>query len=292
MSDISGKCDLKCDYNFQYQNSNCVATNRGDYISIAYDSSSNPPVTYNTVGYNVSEVRIYAPSIHTFNDSNAVAEMIVIHNSNKGTSPLLVCVPFTKDNSNTKSSSIMASIIDAVATNAPSDSESTSVTINDFTLNSFVPRQPYFTYSAIQPYQPCIGDVDLIVFSPQASNCYISANTLKKLSSIISENPYKVKTGPQLFYNEKGPGVNGLTSDDIYIDCQPVGVSSEEKMVVVSSSDNGTFSWNDFINNSIFQIIMGALLFIIIIFVFNYIIKLFGKPSGLGRIPIPSFTGK
>ena len=42
MSKITGKCDLKCSYSFNYNNSSCLATNRGNYISISYDKSSSP----------------------------------------------------------------------------------------------------------------------------------------------------------------------------------------------------------------------------------------------------------
>ena len=46
ISKITGKCALKCSYSFHYSNSACIATNRGEYISISYDKSSSPPVLY------------------------------------------------------------------------------------------------------------------------------------------------------------------------------------------------------------------------------------------------------
>jgi carbonic anhydrase len=88
MENITGKCDMKCSYSFQYNNSSCVATNRGDYISISYDKSSSPPIQYNTVGYDVQEIRLYTPSLHSYNDVKTDAEFIIIHNSNTGAIPL------------------------------------------------------------------------------------------------------------------------------------------------------------------------------------------------------------
>ena len=79
MSKITGKCDLKCSYSFNYNNSSCVATNRGDYISILYDKSTAPPVLYNATGYDVQEIRLYAPSLHSYNDSKTDGELIIIH---------------------------------------------------------------------------------------------------------------------------------------------------------------------------------------------------------------------
>lgn len=290
VKNIAGKCDLKCAYNFKYLNSSCVVTNRGEYISIAYDASSTPPVTYNNVGYNVNEVRIYSPSIHTFNGIYAVAEMIIIHVSNKGTKPLLVCVPFIKDNSETKSSSIISNIVNTMTNSAPSDGESTTVYMDDFTLDAFVPKKPYFSYTAIQPYQPCVGDVDLIVFGIQVANSCISEDTLSKLNTIISANSYTIKSGPLLFFNAKGPGSSGLT-DEIFIDCKPIDRDSEQVKIttnISSSSSSSSVDMNDIINSPAFQVIVGSLLFIFIIFVFSAIIKAIGGSS----IELPKMMSK
>ena len=66
LQNIAGKCNLKCAYNYNYPVSSCSVTNRGTYISIRYDSSSSAPVTYNTIPYNVQEIRIYNQSLHSF----------------------------------------------------------------------------------------------------------------------------------------------------------------------------------------------------------------------------------
>jgi hypothetical protein len=38
---VVGKCDLKCEFGFRYNDSACIATNRGDYISLSYETSSS-----------------------------------------------------------------------------------------------------------------------------------------------------------------------------------------------------------------------------------------------------------
>ena len=101
---IAGKCDLKCEFSFHYNNSSCIATNRGDYISLAYDYSSSPPVVYNSASYDVKEVRIYSPSLHSFNGSKADGEFIIIHNTSSGANPLFVCIPIKSSNTSEESS--------------------------------------------------------------------------------------------------------------------------------------------------------------------------------------------
>jgi len=293
----SGKCDLKCAYNFKYPNSSCTATNRGDYISLSYDATSTSPVTYNAVGYNVQEIRLYVPSLHTFNGSHAVGEIMIIHVSNKGTKPLLVCVPLTEGNSSSSEATfILSSIVTAMASNAPSEGETTNVNMNNFTMDAFVPKKPYFSYTAIQPYQPCVGDVDLIVFTPLMAKCSIDSGTLNKLNTIISENSYTTKTGPLLFFNEKGPGSS--VGDEIYIDCKPVNQSAEETMITQSTeSSSSSFSFsspsvsidmNSILDSPAFQIFLASLLFIFILLVFSVVTKAFSgggsKSSGTGMI--------
>ena len=106
LSKISGKCDFKCKYSFKYNNSACVATNRGDYISLSYDKSSSPPVLYNSVGYDVQEVRMYAPSLHSYSGAKTDAELVIVHMSNSGSRPLLVCIPIKANNSNSTSAQL------------------------------------------------------------------------------------------------------------------------------------------------------------------------------------------
>ena len=89
-----------------------------------------------------------------------------------------------------------------------------------------------------------------------------------KFKKIISENYYTIKSGVSFFYNSKG--ANTSMSDDIYIDCQPVG-KSEETIDVVNNSSSSTydgFSIEDLKNNDVFKFIIGVIIFLIIIYFF------------------------
>ena len=281
MSKLTGKCDLKCSYSFTYNNSSCVATNRGDYLSISYDKSSSPPVLYNATGYDVQEIRLYIPSLHSYNNSKTDGELIIIHSSNTGSNPLLVCIPIKSNNTTSVSSLFFQTLIDTVSNSAPSDGETTTVNIPKFNLSMFVPRKPFFSYSATEPYQPCSSSVEYIVFAPLQGSLDIMPETLTILQSLIQSNPYDIKTGPNLFYNEKGPG-NGSAGNDIYIDCQPVG-SSEDTTEVVTDTGGSTMSFKDWLNSPVVKIILGSLLFIIILYAINKLLNLF-KPTRGGSI--------
>jgi carbonic anhydrase len=278
--DITGKCDLKCDYSFNYSDSACVATNRGDYISLSYDDTSAHPVKYNTNDYFVSEVRVYTRSLHSFSGDKTDAEYIIVHNSISGQSPLLVCVPIKISGSNSINSKLLGTIVDAMTSRAPNEDDATTVSVDDYNLNNIVPDKPFFAYSGNQPFQPCSGKVDFIVFSPTQYSCDVAQATFDNLNNIIRNNVYDVSTGTPYFYNEKGPNTSLTVGDDqIYIDCQPVGSSEETTFVVPPESSGVSVSFKDLFNNVYFQIIMGSLGFILLLVLLNAIFASF-KPSG------------
>jgi carbonic anhydrase len=282
LSKVSGKCDFKCKYSFKYNNSACVATNRGDYISLSYDKSSSPPVLYNSVGYDVQEVRMYSPSLHSYAGSKTDAELVIVHMSNSGTIPLLVCIPIKTNNSNSTGAQIFSSIIETMSNNAPADGESTTVNIDNYNLSDLVPQKPYFSYTATEPYQPCSTIVDYVVFAPLNASLDITQETLDLFNTFITSNPYDVKTGTEFFYNEKGSNVS-TGNGEIYIDCQPVG-SSEETVNVVKNTDSYyDFSVQDFLKNPVVKVILGSLLFIIILYLIKYLLT-FIKPQKGGSI--------
>ena len=144
LSKITGKCDYKCSFSFQYNNSSCVVINRGDYLSLSYDKSSSPPVLYNTAGYDVQELRIYTPSLHSYNNSKTDGELIIVHTSNTGANPLLVCIPIKSNNTSSISALFFKTTIDTAANSAPADGESTTVNIPKYNLTKLIPKKPFF----------------------------------------------------------------------------------------------------------------------------------------------------
>jgi carbonic anhydrase len=284
MSKIIGKCDLKCSYSFHYSTSSCVATNRGDYISISYDKSSSPPVSYNATAYDVQEIRLYTPSLHSYNNTKTDGELIIVHTSNMGYNPLLVCIPIKSNNTSSISASFFKTLIDTVASNAPSEGETTTVNVPKFNLDYLVPKRPFFSYSATEPYQPCSSDVEYIVFSPLEASLDIMPESLTTLQSVIASNPYDIKTGPNLFFNEKGSRMGGADGGEIYIDCQPVG-SSDETTEIITDIGNSSYPTNisDWLKNPLFKLILGSFVFIFILYFVKYLLNMF-KPTKGGAV--------
>ena len=279
-SNSSGKCDYKCDYKFKYQTSSCVGKNMGDYISLSYDNASSSYVSFNLTSYIVKEVRIYHKSLHSFNGNKLDGDLIIVHSSNTGEMPLLVCIPIKVSNSTSISSGFFRNVVTTMSKNAPSEGDSTTIKINNYNLNLLVPKKPFYSYTATEPYQPCSENVNYVVYDSSEIYLDIPQDVYDNLKKIILENYYEVKPGVSFFYNSKGP--NESSEDDIYIDCQPVGQSDETTTVVNDNSNsiNYDFSLEDLKNNDFFKFLLSIIIFLIIIYFFysiTSIFKLFGK---------------
>jgi len=285
---ITGKCDLKCSYAFKYSESNSTAKNEGVAIGITYDSRSVPPVVYNNEKYTVSKITITSPSLHTFNDNLMPGEIVVEHIPVKGGNHLKVCVPFTSSSESSPASNLITQIIEKVASNAPSQGDSTNLNMSNFNLQNIIPRKPFFAYS--------IENNDFIVFGALDA-IPLSSTTITTLQQIIQPFPLLMPSAP-LFYNSNGP-ISGLQlGDGIYISCKPTG-SSEEETAVEYDKNSSSFDFSNIFDSPEFKylimVIIGCLLFIIIFYslsaFYNYLISDAPKLPKLPKLPtLPKFS--
>lgn len=254
---ITGKCDLKCSYQFKYEESNSTAKNNGVVINLTYDSRSIYPVTYNSQKYNVSSISIVSPSIHIFNDKNMPGEILIEHTPVNGGNILNVCIPFITSSESSSASNAITEIIKKVSTNAPSEGETTN--INLITLEKIVPRKPFYVYNNKSTDYIVFGAIDAIP---------LSSSIIQTLKQIIK--PFSLSTpGESLFYNSKGP-ISGLQlADGIYISCQPTG-SSQEEMSVTYEKNSSSFDFSNITESPVFKLIIliliGCLLFLLVFY--------------------------
>ena len=277
---VKDTCSLKCELSFSYNDSSCIAKNQGEYISLSYDQTKSSPVIYNLTSYTVSEVRIYHPSLHMFNGWRAHGELIIIHNSNTGKSPLLICVPIIKGSSTSTSTTALTTIIGDISKNAPKIGGKTTVNIKKYNLNDFVPRKPFYTYVATQPYLPCTTtNNNYVVFNTTQGYINITDATYNVLTKLITKQTYTIKkitneAKNQLAYNAKGPVTMGNDSQ-IYIDCQPVGQSDESEIVVNTTGTTNPITAANTLNNPVVQFFLGSLIFIVFIMVIYKLLDVF-----------------
>jgi len=258
---VAGTCNYKCALSFDYPVSSCTATNSGNYLTLSFTNSTSP-VTFNKIKYNLAESFIYSPSLHSFNNMQADAEICIAHTPTEGGNQLYICIPISTNGTSNNASNILSEIIQAVSNGAPSQGGSVTQGINDFTLNDFIAMKEFYSYSA--------SGVDFVAFGAQNA-IFISQDNLNALQKLIKPfSGVAFPSGPSLFLNTDGPTKGpGVTSDNIYIDCQPTNASEEETNEVVNLKANTSYdvgtSFTDILSNPIVLMILFAFVFVIII---------------------------
>ena len=275
---VTANCSLKCDYSFAYPISAITAGNKGTFLSFRVDKASTAPVLYNADNYELSEARLYTPSLHTYGGQIAKAELILVHNNIGGRGTLLVCVPVNVvQNSTSDSVRLLDTILAQCAKTATTAGQQTVINTTTLSLNACVPTKPFFSYTATLPFEPCNGDANYVVFSneTEGSAATISYDAFLALGTLIKPHAYKVqKTDadktPPLFYNSGGAKklqeVRNQT-DNVYIECNPTGdegqtlvPNNRTSAQLFSTGGLGAFILQQ---NILFQAVVGILVIIV-----------------------------
>lgn len=212
-------CQLKCFYWFKYGESSCTVRNGGTYLSIKYDGTSD--VVFSNIKYTANELRIYKPSLHTFNGKQAEGELVLVHASTHDN--LYVCIPLTTAGVYTSASAMLETIVNDAP--LPSDGAVT-LSVPNFNASTLIPKSAFFTYTGTSPLGDCGSDNHLLVF-PMLAAINVPKDAMKSLGNSIAFSLINAVPGT-CYYNEKGTASNGFAGDgQIYIACQPTGEADE-----------------------------------------------------------------
>jgi hypothetical protein len=217
------KCNLKCKLWYNYGNSSCLLRNAKDQLIITYDGKSD--VMFNSVPYTPTEIRIFKPSIHSYDGVYAEAELIIAHSG--GRNGLLICIPITI--SQTNSANKASTLVEDIVKHTTNSSEAMTLNIQDFNANNLIPKSSYFSYVGPLPYGTCQPDANAqyVVFHHKHGSITVGKEIIDNLGNLIHDAYIPIHEGKS-FFNEKGTIENGFAGDgQIYIDCQPTDEDSE-----------------------------------------------------------------
>jgi len=277
------KCSLKCKLWFKYGNSSCLVKNNKEHLAITYDGESD--VMFNMVPYTPRQILIFKPSIHTYDGQYADAEIVISHTG--GANGLYICIPIIV--SQTMSSSAGSTILEDIFKNTPTTSDPTTLNIQDFNANYLIPKSSYFSYSGTM--LPLGGTCSerttsqYVVFHQRHGNMTVSKETMNNLGKLIHDSYMSTYEGKS-FFNESGTKANGFEGDgEIYIDCQPVGESSE---VVYQEFNKLPVFKSDWVYAALYiicGIVLAILLSKLAIYMFSNIN--YKQPAVTVAVPIP-----
>ena len=209
------------------------------YLSIPCSGGTSNTISFYGKSYVPSEIRIYAPSLHTYNGSPADAEMLIVHNANDSgvnNAGLIVSIPITMTAASSSANSDLAAIIQAAnSISASTIALNSSALINyDVNVNSFIPAKLYYVYYGTLPYDSCGGNYYYAAFTDPIS-------AVGPLSNIVASNiatvPPSMKTNLQK--SKTGP-VTGVGSDSAeeYVLFQVVGDGDDDDNDAASNSNS------------------------------------------------------
>ena len=286
-----GICDNFCDYNFNYPVSSIKVTNNTNYLSIAYDNGSTPPVTYGENKYTVSEIRIYNGGCHNYNGVLPPAEILIVHTPVVKGNQLIVSIPVTASNtSSTPGSNMISSILKYALSVIPKPNDTTSINnIKNFSLNMIIPKRVSFykytgsNFLMTNCSSSSPSNTDIICFLPSDAKISIANNLLSTLNQTISQNiiiSQPISSSQKLFKNNNG--ATNLTSDgssDVEMECRPYDDTADPSVPVdyVQDTDPTPLNPNDIFKSSWFQVIAGSISFLLIICILNFFFGIFFK---------------
>ena len=266
-NNVAGDCNTKCAYSFDYKECGLTAINAGSQITYGIDPApSVPPVLYNNNQYLPSNIYIQFPSIHKYDGSTVDAELVVKHSPVNGGNQLSVFIPIIKSTDTSSASILVSQMITDVAAKAPNNGNKIAHVsgVENFSLNTIVPRAPFYSYSKSGQDVIVVGLSSAIPLSSS-----ILDNKLKKITRPLPSQPNDTST--KVYYNASGPK-SSLADQGIYIDCQPTGSSGEVE--VVQAKNPPIYDLDTIMKDPtvfmILQLLMSCLIFIVIYFLISY----------------------
>jgi len=218
------KCSVTCEYKFNYPACRGSIVNKGVYLSIIMEACS-VNVSYNRDQFSLTEVRIYQPSLHAWDNNKADGEIIIIHKRKiivkDKPDELFVCIPIKMGNTDNSWFKFMP-LVPSYFDNA--DNNPVGINLSGWTLNTIIPNGDYYNYQGTSPFIPCENQVEIIVYSlDQATICSMGElnmlkSTLPKEFNIVPRTYDKTKTMHKLFYRTSGSEKSG----EVYLDCRDV----------------------------------------------------------------------
>ena len=219
---VNQPCKEKCEFYYDYGNSSCSVVNQSTYLDIKCFNGINSVSSGLTGSLYVTSVRLYRPSLNTYDGFKADAELIITHSG--GGKNFYVCVPVISSEKESSSAKWFSQIIPY----SPSEKGGSgkSVNVSNFSLNSVVPLAPFFIYEGGTFDWGCSSSDIMIIFNKNKA-INIKNSNYKTLVTLISKHSYSAQATPSyLTFNatgtSSGPGKQPGSKSSKQLTCTPI----------------------------------------------------------------------
>jgi len=303
-NEVNRTCEQFCKYAPNYKPTSSIATNQSSYMSLTYDNGNTNAAEYNGQSYTVDQMRLYFPSLHSFNGKRVAGEFLIIHTPVMGGNTLIVSVPILPTGIQSKSAMMIAKVIQDVSKKAPNTGETTQV-FSKLDMSKLIPQAPFFSYTGTLPYQPFNGEVNFVVFNPLNGGFDVDPNVLNNLKGVLNPHAVSLVTREKqdyegnVFYNKSGPSAQ-TEEEVVIIDCQPVDSSGEIIVPDKGDDDDGGGGGSNIDIGAFFKsdagvillsILLGLAFFIAIAAIMHSAFNAAGRRWDATKIVLPSAAG-
>ena len=261
-NNITGKCDNKCSYVYDYLNTNLVAKSDTNMITIINDGIE-PVVKYNDANYMVSSTILVSPSLHKFNNKKTDGEILIEHMPIQGGKKMYVCIPIIESSNFTNASISIALIIESIKAKTTTENNIIPIETDKFTLNTFIPQGKFYSYNGNDLNNV---NADFVVFGLENA-IPLSQTIFNSLTELIQPIFFKMKGG-ELFVNDKGASMKKEVVDENVVDENVVTIE-EDPLALVDNKSTET-SIDSEIISIILQIVLNCLFFFTVFYIINF----------------------
>lgn len=254
---ITQQCSSKCNLEYNYGLSSCSVTNKNTYLDIlAYDG--NNTINSDMVGQSltVTGVRMYAPSLNSYNGFKADAELIITHTG--GGKTLYICIPVVTSEKEGLSAKWFSQVMPFLAGLKKNDSN--SINVSNFTLNDVIPKAAFTIYeNGTFDFGGCAEDNIIILFHKNVA-INMKSKDYRALTKIIVPSSYAPNQSPpkNLQINSvgttSGPGKKSGGAQGRPMTCTPINnadgtsiTGSKKSWVSDNSTDTSTEKGKSFV---------------------------------------------
>ena len=291
-TEITQHCKSLCNFKTHYKTSGCFVNYKNNLIRIKYSKGSY--LEYQNILYELTEITIHVPSLHSIDNSKYDLEICLIHTlsaDNKTTttseSPtgVILCRLFESGPHYGPSETFINQIINDIPKEPINYDKEIDVS-DDWSANLLIPEnKSYFMYDGGLPFPPCNTNYKVIIWEDIGT---IGRTNLDIFKLNLGENIRNIQdTGDRIimyipYYKDSTNNTNISTKiiNNKYLKCAENPISNLIKkptptIKIISNSEEGISITNKLYLKQIFLLIIVILICINSVIFVKYLFKHF-----------------
>ena len=158
-------CNTLCDFSLYYKNSKCYVNYKNNNIRLKYSSGSY--FKYQDMLYELTEISIHTPSLHSIDSEKYDLEICLIHKlggNNSSSNGVMLCILFEMGPHYGKPEQFINQIINSIPIE-PIDYDKEVEVSEDWGANMLIPEnKSFYLYEGSLPFPPCTEKYSVFVF--------------------------------------------------------------------------------------------------------------------------------